>query len=188
MYIYTRDKKREMKKVFLIVIFGILTLTMGAQISFDSTGYRAFRKTTYTSNGFDVDSSKTLFWFSNYKVKIGVNNQTKNLYLISKPIDEIISGIQVKRVQCKDDGGFYCILSTGYISDEKINFISIEYNNVTFFYRVNKTSDRPWDDDPEELQPFEMRTEPYTPAEIDQLIESWKKLKNSVRLIRFALI
>jgi hypothetical protein len=168
-----------MKKVFLIAVFGFLALTIGAQVSFDSTGYRAFKKTTLTSNGFLVDSSNVLFWFSNFRVKLNVNDQSKNLYFVSKPIDDVLStGDKVKRVQCKDDGGFFCILSTGYLIDEKVNFISIEYNNIIFFYRVVKTADRLWDNDPEDLKPHEMRTKPYTPEEIDKLIKSWKDLKN----------
>jgi len=168
-----------MKKVFLIAIFGFLALTIGAQVSFDSTGYRAFKRTLLTSNGFVVDSSNTLFWFSNFRVKLNVNDQSKNLYFVSKPMNDVLStGDKVKRVQCKDDGGFFCILSTGYLLDEKVNFISIEYNNIIFFYRVVKTADRLWDNEPEELKPHEMRTKPYTPEEIDQLVKSWKNLKN----------
>ena len=168
-----------MKKVFLIAIFGFLALTIGAQVSFDSTGYRAFKRTLLTSNGFVVDSSNTLFWFSNFRVKLNVNDQSKNLYFVSKPVNDVLStGDKVKRVQCKDDGGFFCILSTGYLLDEKLNFISIEYNNIIFFYRVVKTADRLWDNEPEELKPHEMRTKPYTPEEIDQLVKSWKNLKN----------
>lgn len=167
-----------MKKVFFIAILGILSLTLGAQVSFDSAGYKAYKKTIFANDVFQVSNSEVLFWFANYHLRLGVNDQTKNLYFIDEPIDDILSTeLKVKRVQCKDDGGFLCILSTGYLSDEKINFISIEYNNIIFFYRVNETSERPWDNDPIELEPHKMRTEPYTPEEIDKLVKSYRALK-----------
>jgi hypothetical protein len=165
-----------MKKVFLIAIFGFLSLTLSAQVSFDSAGYKAYQRISYSSNQRDTANSDILFWFAGKKVTLSTNDQTKNIYFVGKPIKETLkSGHKVVRIQCKDDGGFYCILSTG--TDRKDLFISIEYNNIIFFYKVFETIERPWDNKPRELKAFEMRTEPYTIEEVDALIASWKNME-----------
>lgn len=145
-------------------------------------GYKAFQKISYSPSESAQDSSNVLFWFENNKVIVTTNDQTRNLYFIDQPFEDILkTGHQVKRVQCKDDGGFLCALSTGHIFPEDVDFISIEYNNIIFFYKVRETSERFWDLDPEELTPFEMDSKAFTPEELDKLIESYQKLKNSIK-------
>lgn len=172
-----------MKKVFLTAIFGIFSLTLSSQVSFDSVAYKAFQRISYSSSRRDTTWSDVLFWFTGNKVSVNTNDQTKNIYFIKKPIEETLpSGHKVIRIQCKDDGGFYCVLSTGI--DQKELFISIEYNNIIFFYRVIESIERPWDNNPRELKAFEMRTEPWTVEEVDALIKSWKNMKESAKLVK----
>lgn len=171
-----------MKKILIILILGILPLFLEAQVSLYSTGYKAFRKTTYTidlENSRVTDSSSVLFWFAKNMVKISVNYQYKNIYFIGLPFTDILSsGDTVKRVQCKDDGGFLCALSTGKYKGN--DFISIEYNNIIFFYEVKETKERPWDNDPIEIEPFKMRTDPYTKDEWDALFKSCSKFSKNL--------
>ena len=166
-----------MRKILFIMVFGILTLHLGAQVSFDSIGYKAFRKTTYSidiEKSMTKDTSNVLFWFAKSMVKISVNYQYKNIYFIGLPFTDILSsGDTVKRVQCKDDGGFLCAMSTGRYKGS--DFISVEYNNIIFFYEVKETNERPWDNDPKQFEPFTMRTEPYTKQEWDALFKSCSK-------------
>ena len=172
-----------MKKIILTSLFFALTGIIFSQISFDSTGYKAFQKISYSPSEATSDSSNVLFWFETDKVIITTNDQTKNLYFVDQPFEDILkTGHHVKRVQCKDDGGFLCALSTGHILPEDVDFISIEYNNIIFFYKVHETSERFWDSNPDELIPFEINTDPYTPEEYDKLVESYQRLKNSIKI------
>lgn len=176
----SKRKKREMKKIILTSLFFTLAGTIFSQVSFDSTGYKAFQKISYSPSEATSDSSNVLFWFETDKVIITTNDQTKNLYFVDQPFEDILkTGHHVKRVQCKDDGGFLCALSTGHILPEDVDFISIEYNNIIFFYKV---SERFWDSNPDELIPFEINTDPYTPEEYDKLVESYQRLKNSIKI------
>ncbi len=178
-----KEKKREMKKIILTSLFFALTGIIFSQVSFDSTGYKAFQKISYSPSEATSDSSNVLFWFETDKVIITTNDQTKNLYFVDQPFEDILkTGHHVKRVQCKDDGGFLCALSTGHILPEDVDFISIEYNNIIFFYKVHETSERFWDSNPDELIPFEINTDPYTPEEYDKLVESYQRLKNSIKI------
>ena len=128
-----------MKKIILTSLFFALTGIIFSQVSFDSTGYKAFQKISYSPSESAQDSSNVLFWFESNKVIVNTNDQTKNLYFIDQPIEDILkTGHHVKRVQCKDDGGFLCALSTGHIFPEDVDFISIEYNNIIFFIRLGK--------------------------------------------------
>lgn len=153
-----------MKRVFFIAILGILSLTLGAQVSFDSVAYKAFQKISLSYTERDTVPSDVLFWFGGNKASLTTNDQTKTLYFIKFFEETLRTGHKVKRVQCKDDGGFYCVLSTGF--DSGFNFISVEYNNQVFFYRVVETKERPWDNDPEELEPYQLIDRKYTPEEI----------------------
>jgi hypothetical protein len=153
-----------MKKIFLILKFlGILSFTC-AQVSFDSVAYKAFQKISLSYTERDTTSSDVLFWFTGNKVSLSTKDQTKNLYFGEIFEETLETGHRVKRIQCKDDGGFNCVLSTGY--DSGFDFISIEYNNKVFFYRVSETKERPWDNDPVELVPYELINRKYTPEEI----------------------
>ena len=179
----SKRKKREMKKIILTSLFFTLAGTIFSQVSFDSTGSKAFQKISYSPSEATSDSSNVLFWFETDKVIITTNDQTKNLYFVDQSFEDILkTGHHVKRVQCKDDGGFLCALSTGHILPEDVDFISIEYNNIIFFYKVHETSERFWDSNPDELIPFEINTDPYTPEEYDKLVESYQRLKNSIKI------
>jgi hypothetical protein len=153
-----------MKKVFFTVILGILSLTLGAQVSFDSVAYKAFQKVTLSYTERDTTSSDVLFWFTGKKVTLSTNDQTQNLYFVKFFEETLKTGHKVTRIQCKDDGGFNCVLSTGF--DNGFNFISVEYHNMVFFYKVDETAERPWDNDPEEIKPYEPINRKYTPEEI----------------------
>lgn len=153
-----------MKKVFLIIKFlGILSFT-SAQVSLDSVAYKAFQKISLSYTKRDTTPSDVLFWFTGNKVSLSTDNQTKNLYFVKFFEETLKTGHKVKRIQCKDDGGFNCVLSTGF--DSGFNFISVEYNNIVFFYKVSETTERPWDNDPVELIPYELINRKYTPEEI----------------------
>lgn len=153
-----------MKKLFLIVKFlGIISLTC-AQVSFDSVAYKAFQKVSLSYTKRDTTPSDVLFWFTGNKASLSTDNQTKNLYFVKFFEETLKTGHKVKRVQCKDDGGFNCVLSTGF--DSGFNFISVEYSNMVFFYKVSETTERPWDNDPVELEPYELIIRKYTPEEI----------------------
>jgi hypothetical protein len=174
-----------MKKVFLTVILGILSITLGAQVSFDSVVYKAFQKVTLSYNERDTASSDILFWFVGNKVSLTTNDQTKNLYFIKFFEETLKTGHRVKRVQCKDDGGFNCVLSTGF--DSGFNFISVEYNNTVFFYKVAETTERPWDNDPVEIKTFESCEDKgaFSPEEVNALAESWKRFKVASQPLKF---
>jgi hypothetical protein len=173
-----------MKKVFFIAILGILSLILGAQVSFDSTAYQAFQKISRTYNMRDTSDSDILFWFCHNKVQISIDDQTKNLFFIEIPFEDILStGQKTIRVQCKDDGGFLCVLSTGYLEKEKTNFISIEYNNILFFYKVIETI-IPLED---ELKPFKVSEDKgaFSVEEVDGLIQALNHLKAVSQPLRF---
>jgi hypothetical protein len=160
-----------MKKVFLAVIFGILSLTLSAQVSFDSVAYKAFQKVSLSYTGRDTTPSDVLFWFAKNRASLSTNDQTKNLYFVKFFEETLKTGHKVTRVQCKDNGGFNCVLSTGF--DNGYNFISVEYSNLVFFYKVSETSERPWDNDPVELKPYELINRKYTPEDL----KFWYKLQ-----------
>ena len=55
-------------------------------------------------------------------------------------------------LQCIDAGGFHCLLSIGYEDKTNDYLIFIQYNNISYFLECRKTDERPWDDDPKDLQ------------------------------------
>jgi len=174
-----------MIKVFLTAILGIFFLTLGAQVSFDSVAYKAFQKVTLSYNERDTTSSDVLFWFTGNKVSLTTNDQTRNLYFIKFFEETLKTGHQVKRIQGKDDGRFNCVLSTGF--DNGFNFISVEYNNIIFFYKVAETTERPWDNDPDEMKAFEPceGKGAFSLEEVNALVESWKRFKVASQPLKF---
>jgi hypothetical protein len=174
-----------MKKVFLIAILEMFLFALSAQVSFESIAYKAFQKVTLSYNERDTSSSDVLFWFAENKASLTTNDQTRNLYFVKFFDETLPTGHRVKRIQCKDDGGFNCVLSTGF--DNGFNFISVEYNNIIFFYKVDETMERPWDNNPVEIKAFEFCKDKgaFSTEEINALSESWKHFKDASRSLKF---
>jgi len=167
-----------MKKVFLIAILGILSLNVFSQDSFSSLAYQATKLTILDINTGEreVSLSETVFQFDPRKATIGTYGNLRNFIIEGNAFSDTLStGHVVWRVQAIDNYGRKCGISLNS-SDP---FLSIEYNNKIFFYNITVLSERPWDY-PEDITPYEIRTEPYTQEEIDNFFKSYENLKGQV--------
>lgn len=176
-----------MKKYLIIVKLIIISLSIFSQeILLDSTGYKAFRLSIYVREKKLDYNSDVLFFIDNNKLSASVDKQFKKLYFISEPETDVITGHEVKIIQCLDNGGFYCFLTIGLDETSDTYFIVITYSDITFFYQCKITDERPWDSDPKdhifEQQKYKKDPE-YTEKEVDDFLRNFgdpKTIKNLI--------
>jgi hypothetical protein len=162
-----------MKKViFLFLAFVSLSLT--AQNT-DSAAYRSYYVKALIGDSVYSSDSDELFYFSGNKVTTTIKEyQLKTLYFLSVPKRDLLTtGNEVLTIPCKDAGGFQCYLYIGRDTTVDAYFISIVYANLILYFEAKVTSERPWDDDPVDLIPFEVPKEMnYTKKQVDDFIKT----------------
>jgi hypothetical protein len=158
-----------MKKIsFLLLAF--IPLFLSAQNT-DSAAYRAYYVKALVEDSTYSSGSDELFYFSGNKVTTTIKeSQLKTLYFLRAPKrDFLTTGNEVLTIPCKDAGGFKCYLYIGRDTTVDAYFISIVYSNLIIYYETKITPERPWDNDPKELIPFEVPKEiNYTPEQISK--------------------
>ncbi len=153
-----------MKKLFLIAILGVLSLSLFSQDSFSVLAYQATKLTVLDlKTGIkEVSLSETIFQFDPGKATIGTYGNVRNFIVGNNAFfDTLSTGHTVRRVQAIDNYGRSCGISLN--SSEP--FLSIEYKDKIFFYNIIVLLERPWDY-PEELEPYELIDRKYTPEDI----------------------
>jgi len=162
-----------MKRIALIWKLLLIPIFCGAQISLDSTAYKAFRVTVYANEQVKSANSEILFYIDNSKITSSAKDQTKFFYFREVPHTEDIGTDQPNiMAKCYDDGGYRCTIVIVYEEDTDTYAIIINYNNVMFFYQCKISEERPWDNEPidwvKESQKYKYRENPiYTDEEVD---------------------
>jgi len=178
-----------MKRIALLWKLLLIPIFCGAQISLDSTAYKAFRVTVYTDGQVKDANSDILFYINDGKVISSVCNQTKAFFFRENPYFKDIGTDQLNLiVRCYDDGGYKCTFVIVYDEITDIYVIVINYSNIMFFYQCKLSDERHEDNEPidwvKEGQKY--KTDPnYTDEEVDAF---FLKLGINPEVARKALI
>ena len=132
-----------MKKLIfiLLVLFTGATSIFSQEFKDDSVNYRAYVVTEYHhNNGKKIgDTTSVLFAFRGDIILTSIEGQRKAFYIEDEwETTELSTGHKVKVTKAYDNGGFRLGITLGYDDCSETVFIILAYNNLSFFYEVNK--------------------------------------------------
>ncbi|MDD5648861.1 MAG: hypothetical protein PHF86_00345 [Candidatus Nanoarchaeia archaeon] len=136
-----------MKKLIILSIAILINISIFSQEKLDSISFKSFAVTHYFKDKKCISETEVSFYISNNQMISTLNDQDRVIRFIETPKKE--KGVW--SIQCKDEGGFNCILFIGKFSKSEDYFVYISYNNLEMIYQCKISEDKPYDDNSSNL-------------------------------------
>ena len=136
-----------MKKIITSILALAVCIQLFSQEKLDSIAFKSLAVTHYLKNKKYVSESDAIFYISNNRMISSLNTQSRVLRFIESPKKEN----NIWSIQCKDEGGFNCVLFIGKFLKSEYYFVYISYNNLEMIYQCKISKDKPYDDNSSNL-------------------------------------